>query len=165
MITSSYLPYRFVLPVILTLAPSIVTGQAAPSRSAVGQIRRIENVYAEAFNRKDTTAVTSMYARDAIFIRGDGSVLVGQDTIRKMIAAEAPHWPKITIQAESTRVNGQTAWESGTVRFKGGTPSEEVDRYLIVFRRGPKDWKINSLAVVPQHADTTPPLKVKPSGQ
>jgi ketosteroid isomerase-like protein len=107
------------LPVILTLPPTVVSGQAAPSSSAVGQIRRIENAYAETFNRKDTSTVTSMYARDAIFIRGDGSVLVGQDTIRKMIAAEAPHWPKISIEAESTRVNGQTAWESGTVRFKG----------------------------------------------
>jgi len=163
--TTSYLPYRFLLPVILTLVPTIVSGQTAPSGSAVGQIRRVETAYAEAFNRKDTSTVTSMYARDAIFIRGDGSVLVGQDTIRKMIATEAPHWPKITIQAESTRVNGQTAWESGTVRFKGGRPTEEVDRYLIVFRRGPKAWKINSLAVVPEHADTTPPLKVKPSGQ
>ena len=155
------------VPLLLVLVPSVASGQGIkrptiPLTKAVDEIRRFEQAYADAFNKKDTTTVMGMYAPGAIFIQGDGSVLVGQDTIKKVIAANAPNWPQMTLEADTTRVVGQTAWVTGTVRFKGS--SDDVNRYLIVYRRGQKYWKINALAVVPVRPDSAPPAKIKVSG-
>src|SRR4051794_8397004 len=106
-----YLRFSFHLALVLVLGPSIANAQGTtPPQKAVNEIRRFEQAYAAAFNKKDTTTVIGMYAPDAIFVQADGSVLNGQDTIRKVIAMGAPNWPEMTIEPESTRVVGQTAW-------------------------------------------------------
>jgi hypothetical protein len=45
------------------------------------------------------------------------------------------------------RVVGHTAWDVGTV-----TAGPAVQHYLVVLRRGIKDWQIASVAVVPEAA-------------
>jgi ketosteroid isomerase-like protein len=149
---------HFVSALFLTLVPSLVSAQT--TQTAVNEIRRLEQLYTEAFNIKDTATLAGMHSRGAIWIRGDGSMLVGQDTIRKVLAAEAPNWSKLTLEPESTRVVGQTAWVSGKARSEGGEPNQ----YLTVFRRGAKYWKIDALAVVPVRPDSAPPVTVKVSG-
>jgi ketosteroid isomerase-like protein len=91
-----------------------------------------------------------MYSPDAILIRGNGSVLVGQEAIGKAFAKEAAHWPQMTVESDSLRVVGHTAWETGTTREREPGGGEATSHYLIVLRRGMKYWKINSLAVVPE---------------
>jgi ketosteroid isomerase-like protein len=106
-----------------------------------------------------------MYSSDAIMIRADGSVLVGKEAIRKAISDEAPHWPEMTITSDSTRAVGSTAWDIGTTHAQGGAGGERVEHYLVVLRRGLRSWKINSLALVPETADSSPAVKVQPADQ
>jgi len=153
--------YLFLCAQLLALFPSFATAQGTAPQTAVKEIRKFEKVYSEAFNKKDGATVAAMYAPNAIFIPQDGGVLVGQDTIRKMFLADAPKWPQVRIEPESTRVVGQTAWVTGTVHFNSDGGGENASRYLIVLRRGSKSWKINSLAVVPQALDSAPPATLK----
>jgi ketosteroid isomerase-like protein len=109
--------------------------------------------------------VAAMYAPDAIMITRDGGVLFGGDAIRKTLNVNTPDWPRLTINSDSLRVVGNTAWDIGTSRARGPGGTEHVSRYLVVLRRGMKDWKINSLAQVPEIADSVSAMKIRPAGQ
>jgi uncharacterized protein (TIGR02246 family) len=142
--------------VFLALGSSLASGQGierprVPLRTALSEIKTFRASYADAYNKKDSTAVASMYAPDAIVIQGDGNVLFGKDAIQKTIATNAPTWPQLSIESDTVRVFGNTAFDVGTTHAKRSTGAEEVSHYLVVLRRGLKDWTIKSLAVVPEH--------------
>jgi len=137
------------------LAPSLASGQGikrptTPVRTARDELRDLREDYMEAYNKKDSTAVASMYTPDAVVISGDGSVTVGKDAIRKQIATNAPKWGQITITSDTLRVVGSTAWDVGTARVQLSGGGEQVSHYLTVLRRGLKSWKLDRVAVVPE---------------
>jgi uncharacterized protein (TIGR02246 family) len=143
------------LMVSLALLPNVANGQGiekprVPLRTALTEIKTFRAAYADAYNKKDSAAVASMYAPDAIVIQGNGNVLFGKDAIRKVIATDAPTWPQLTIESDTVRVFGNTAFDVGTSRSQGSAGGEEVSHYLVVLRRGLNDWVIKSLAVVPE---------------
>jgi uncharacterized protein (TIGR02246 family) len=135
------------------LAPVVASGQGierprVPLRTALDELRAVREAYAEAYNRKDVASVADMYAPDAIVIRGDGTVDSGREAIRKGI--ENGKWPKISITSDTVQVFGNTAVDLGTLRATPSGGSEQVSHYLVVLRRGLKDWKVNRVAVVPE---------------
>jgi uncharacterized protein (TIGR02246 family) len=144
------------LPLVVSLAfllPNVATGQGiekprVPVRTAIDELRVIREVYAEAFNKKDTATLVGMYAPDATVISGDGSMVKGKEAIQKNI--EAGPWQKMSIESDTVRVYGNTGIDVGTVRMSGSDGHEDVSHYLVVLRRGVTTWKINSLAVVPE---------------
>jgi uncharacterized protein (TIGR02246 family) len=149
---SSWLPLAALL---VFVAPSGASGQGierprVPVRTALAEIRSLRAAYEAAYNKKDSATVAGMYAPDAIVIQGDGTVLVGEDAIRKSLATDAPTWPQMTIKSDTVRVFGNTAYDIGTTRSQRPAGGEEVSHYLVVLRRGMKDWTVKSLAVVPE---------------
>jgi ketosteroid isomerase-like protein len=87
--------------------------------------------------------VVSFYAPDAVVIRGDGQVLKGQEEIRTSFvegpgADTARLARKLSIESDTVRVFGNTAWDVGTSRTSRAGSAEEVSRYLVIFRRGLK---------------------------
>ena len=147
---TSWLPLAVSLAL---LAPTLASGQGIeqpriPLRTALTEIRTLREAYAEAFNDKNAAAVVDMYAPDAILIKSDGTVLTGKAAIRKDF--EGGQWPKMTLSSDTVRVFGNTALDVGTVRTTPSGGSEEVGHYLVVLRRGLKDWKVSRVAVVPE---------------
>jgi len=146
---------RSSLPLVAALAfvaTSLARAQGVdaprvPLRTAISEINTLRAEYADAYNRKAAAALTTMYLPDAVLIRPDGSTLLGQAAIGKALAEEAASWKQTTISSDTMRVFGNTAWDVGTLRTQG---SEGVSRYLVVLRRGVQEWKISSLAVVPE---------------
>jgi len=126
-----------------------VEAPRVPLRTAIAEINTLRSEYAEAYNNKAADAVAAMYMPDAVMIRADGSTLLGQAEIAKMMAQEAPNWPRITLASDTMRVFGNTAWDVGTLNRQGSEGSATVSRYLVVLRRGVQEWKIISSAVVP----------------
>ncbi len=155
---------RMSLPLVaaLTLAaasPAGAQGVEAPRvplRTAVSELATVRSEYAEAFNRKDAAAVTSMFLPDAVFIQADGTTLLGRDAIGKSMAAESASWGQTVITSDTMRVFGNTAWDVGTSTTRSGDGQATVGRYLVVLRRGVQRWQISSLAVVPE-------MKAKPA--
>ena len=142
-----------VAAVLALLATSIAHAQGVeaprvPLRTAIAEINTLRAEYADAYNKKAAASVTAMYLPDAVFIRADGSTLLGRAAIGKALAEEAPTWHQATIVSDTMRVFGNTAWDAGTFSTQGLEGNAAVSRYLVVLRRGLQEWKISSLAVV-----------------
>ena len=112
------------------------------------ELRAFREEYAEAYNKKDSTTVANMYAKDAIVIQPNGNVLVGQAAIRQAIDQRAPKWGQLTLTSDSLRVIGSTAVDVGTARVQLSEGGEQVSHYLSVLRRGLKSWTIVRVAQV-----------------
>ena len=150
--------FRAWLPLLVSFTivlPNVAIGQGierprVPVRKALDEIRVLRAEYADAFNKQDTATLVGMYAPDAILIRGDGTMLTGKDAIRKSL--EAGPWGKLSIDSDTVRVFGNTAYDVGTASTSRKDGGEDVGRYLVVLRRGVNDWRISSLASVPETA-------------
>ena len=148
---------RFSLPLVAALAfvaTSLAAAQGVeaprvPLRTAIKEINTLRAGYADLYNRKDAAALTAMYLPDAVMIREDGSTLLGQAAIGKMLAEEAASWQPITIASDTMRVFGNTAWDVGSLKSQASGNEASVSQYLVVLRRGVQEWKISSVAVVP----------------
>lgn len=148
---------QFSLPLVAALAfapTSLAAAQGVdaprvPLRTAIKEINTLRAEYADLYNKKDAAALTAMYLPDAVMIRDDGSTLLGQAAIGKVLADQAESWQRITITSDTMRVFGNTAWDVGSLSSQGSEGEASVSRYLVVLRRGVQEWKIISVAVVP----------------
>lgn len=125
-----------------------------PVRTAIKEINTLRAEYADLYNKKNVSALTAMYAPDAVMIRADGSTLLGQSAIGKALADESPTWQQMTITSDTMRVFGNTAWDVGTLTSQSAEGTANVSHYLVVLRRGVDTWRVSSLAVVAQPAVT-----------
>jgi len=149
---------RSSLPLVAALAfaaTSLARAQGieaprVPLRTAINEITTLRAEYAAAYNKKDAAALTAMYLPDAVAIRADGSTLLGRAAIGAALAEEAASWGPTTFSSDTVRVFGNTAWDVGTLNSQGPEGKASVSRYLVVLRRGLQQWKISSVAVVPQ---------------
>lgn len=91
-----------------------------------------------------------MYLPDALVIRPDGSTVLGRAAIGQGLAEDAPGWSQITLASDTLRVFGNTAWDVGSMSSQGSGGDASVSRYLVVLRRGLQEWKISSVALVPE---------------
>ena len=146
---------RLSLLAALTVAlPALASAQGIetpriPLRTALNEISAFRAEYEEAYNKHDTAALTAMYAPDAIVITSMGEQITGRAAIGKMLAADSAGGTTRFV-SDTTRVFGHTAWDVGTVSSDKG-----VTRYLVVLRRDLKDWRLASVAVVPEAHPST----------
>lgn len=149
--------FRFSVPLVAALALVATSPAAAqgveqprvPLRTAIAELNTLRSTYADLYNKKDAAALTAMYLPDAVVIREDGSVLVGQAAIGKALAAESAGWQQLSLSSDTMRVFGNTAWDAGSLNGQGSAGESRESHYLVVLRRGVMTWKISSLAVVP----------------
>ena len=137
------------------VATSVATAQGIeapriPLRTAIREINTLRAEYASLYNKKDVTALTAMYLPDALVIRPDGSTVLGRAAIGQGLAEDAPGWSQITLASDTLRVFGNTAWDVGSMSSQGSGGDASVSRYLVVLRRGLQEWKISSVALVPE---------------
>ncbi len=146
---------RSSIPLLAALAVGVPVAAGAqgieqpriPLRTALNELSAFRAEYVAAANKHDHAALGSMFAPDAIMITSRGEQLAGRAAIAKMLEADTSS--SFSINSDTTRVVGHTAWDVGTV-----TTAEGTSRYLAVLRRGLKEWQLASLAVVPQSGGT-----------
>lgn len=126
-----------------------VEAPRVPLRTAISEINTLRAEYAEAYNNKAAETLTAMYLPDAILIRHDGSMLLGQAEIGMAMAKETAGGRQISLASDTLRVFGNTALDVGTLSRKGSEGNATASRYLVVLRRGMQKWRIISSAVVP----------------
>jgi ketosteroid isomerase-like protein len=121
-----------------------------PLTTAVTELTRFRAEYSDNLGRKDVKALAGMYSPDAIVIRADATTITGPDAIQAWLAERTQKAESATVTSDSLRVFGNTAVDVGTttVVLQGGGTT--VTRYLAVFRRGMKDWKLLRVALVAQ---------------
>lgn len=143
------------MALLLTLAiaaPSAVRAQIeegrVPLKTAVSELHTFRAAYADAYNTKNVAALAAMYDADATILLAKGTVVVGQEAIKHFFTQEAPKFPHLVITSDTMRVFGNTAIDQGTGTYHPAAGATIVERYLVVLRRGMKDWKILRLAAV-----------------
>ena len=137
----------------LALATPVVAGAQGverprlPLRTALNELSAFRAEYQEAFNKGDHAAVAAMYAPDATLITAEGQQFTGREAIGKALFADSTAGT-MKLESDTTRVVGHTAWDIGRV-----TVGDKSSRYLVVLRRGLKEWQLASVAVVPERGD------------
>lgn len=145
---------RSSIPLLAALALALPAAAGAqgiekpriPLRTAINELNAFRTEYQEAYNKHDMAAVAGMYASDAILITAAGEVVKGRTAIRAALARDTAT-ATMKLDSDTMRVVGHTAWDVGTV-----TAGSTVQHYLVVLRRGLKDWQLASVAVVPEGA-------------
>ncbi|MES2306475.1 MAG: nuclear transport factor 2 family protein [Gemmatimonadota bacterium] len=148
-------PVRLSVSLLTALAiatPAVLQAQIeegrVPLRTAMTELATFRTEYADDYNRKDAAAVTALFDPEASVMMADGTVQMGRVAIGKALATGAAKWPHLVIKSDSMRVFGNTAVDMGTATYHPASGPTVVERYLIVLRRGMKDWKIMRLALV-----------------
>ena len=118
-------------------------------QTALTELARFRERYAEMYNTKDVAELALMYGDHAIVIAKDGSMTVGKPAITALLKMLAPSFTHVVITSDSMTVYGNTAVDHGTAKYHPTGKPEVVERYLVVLRRGMKEWKLVSLASVP----------------
>lgn len=135
--------------VVALPATSQIPEDRVPLQTALSELYRLREEYADAFNKKNAIALAGLYATDAVVIRSNGAVLIGYDDIKTAFAAEAPTYPHMVITSDTIRVYGNTAVDIGTVARHPAGGGEVRERYMVVLRRETGVWKITRVASVP----------------
>jgi uncharacterized protein (TIGR02246 family) len=105
-------------------------------------IRKSDNAYVEAYNKRDAKALAALWSPEAVYIDPEtGDEAVGRDEIEKEFAAtfEDLKDAKLEVNVESIRfLSPNVAVENGTARVIGpeGEPDESSYAALFVKREG-----------------------------
>ncbi len=148
--------FRVCVPLALGLvvaATSVASAQGIeepriPLTTAVTELTRFRAEYSDNLTRRDVKALVAMYEPDAIVVRADAMTITGKAALEAWLTERTVDIQSGTLKSDTLRVFGNTAIDVGatTITRKGG--GQTVTRYLVVFRRGTKDWKIFRVALI-----------------
>jgi uncharacterized protein (TIGR02246 family) len=119
----------------------------APAAAQKANIEAANAKWVQFFNKGDFDGVASLYTKDAVAFPPGAAMVKGQAGIGAMWKgmAEQVTDPKITT-LEVKRLGPAAAREIGTfsLKTKGPTPKEVTGKYVVVWERVGKDWKLSS---------------------
>ncbi len=148
---------RLIVPALaatLLAVPTVARAQIeqglVPLQTARTELARFRSSYAEMFNQKDQTGLGNTYADDAVWFSGDGMTYTGGAAIKAELAKRIGAGGHMIITSDTLSVFGNTGIDVGTVTFHPAAGGEMKSHYLVVLRRGYKEWKIVRLAEVPE---------------
>lgn len=140
------------LSTLALAVPSVARAQipdsAIPLQTILTETNRFRAEYADNYNTKNVAAVVAMYAPDAIVTTEDGTTFMGRDAVQAYFAKNASVLPHIIIHSDSMIAFGHTAIDVGTTTIHPQGGGEQTSKYLVVLRRGYKDWSIVRLSLV-----------------
>ena len=118
-----------------------------PAAAQKANIEAANAKWAELFNKGDFDGVASLYTKDAVAFPPGAAMVKGQAGIGAMWKGMAEQMtdPKITT-LEVKRLGPAAAREIGTfsLKTKGPTPKEVTGKYVVVWEKVGKDWKLSS---------------------
>lgn len=128
---------------VLVLA--FLVGLIAPAFAQKAEIEAVNAKWMELFNKGDFAGVASLYADDATALPPGSAMVRGSAAIGAMwkSMAEQVSDPKVTT-LDVKLLGPSAAREIGTfsLRTKGPTPQEVTGKYVVVWEKVGKDWKL-----------------------
>jgi uncharacterized protein (TIGR02246 family) len=120
-------------------------GLIAPAVAQKANIEAANAKWMEFFNKGDFDGVASLYTADATAFPPGSGMVEGRPAIGAMwkSMAEQVSDPKVTT-IDVKRLGPSAAREIGTfsLKTKGPTPKEVSGKYVVVWERVGKDWKL-----------------------
>jgi uncharacterized protein (TIGR02246 family) len=102
--------------------------------------------YVEAYNRGDLQKVASMYAKDAEYRIGGGTIVRGRDAILKRMQENFKPSTKLEVKVDSIRFTRPgMAIERGAATITPGDDEPIIERYRVVHVLKDGKWEIQSV--------------------
>lgn len=126
--------------------------EARLEKSVVAAVDSLRSAYVSAYNAGDTTAVTSLFAEEAVYLPPAASAREGRAAIRSYLAGELAEEPRLELTSSATHVvTGAWAVEHGTWTVTVTPQSAAKERrisgsYLAMVRRVGGGWKFARFA-------------------
>jgi uncharacterized protein (TIGR02246 family) len=120
---------------------------AAPSALAQSRamIQRLDDKWAEAFNKGDAAAVAAMYTADAYVLPPGAEMVKGRDAIEALWRANMQQLADVKCTAIDVKPLGRNAArEIGTCSFKtkAQPPQDGTVKYAVVWEKEAGQWKL-----------------------
>jgi len=108
-------------------------------------IEKLNDVWTAAFNKGDAAAVAALYAEDAYVLPPGSSMVKGRAAIEAFWRQAAQQMTDAKLTTVDVLPLGRSAArEVGTVtlKTKSQPPQEVVGKYVVVWRKIGRDWKL-----------------------
>ena len=108
-------------------------------------IEKLNDVWTVAFNKGDAAAVAALYAEDAYVLPPGSSMVKGRAAIEAFWRQAAQQMTDAKLTTVDVLPLGRSAArEVGTVtlKTKSQPPQEVVGKYVVVWRKIGRDWKL-----------------------
>lgn len=129
----------------VALVIAVLAGLIAPAAAQRANIDAANAKWIELFNKGDFDGVASLYTTDATAFPPGSAMVKGRAAIAAMwkSMAEQASDPKLTT-IDVKRLGPAAAREIGTfsLKAKGSTPKEITGKYVVVWERVGRDWKL-----------------------
>lgn len=129
----------------IALVVTVLIGLTAPAFAQKAAVEAANAKFVELFNKGDFAGVAALYAEDAVVLPPGSAMVKGRTAIAalwKTLASQVGD-PKLTTLAVK-RLGRSTAQEIGTfsLKTKSPTPQEVTGKYLVVWEKVGKHWKL-----------------------
>lgn len=129
----------------IALATIFAVGLTVPTLAQKAEIEAANAKWVEFFNKGDFVGIASLYSDDATAFPPGSGMVKGKAAIGQMWKSLADQVgdPKVTT-LDVKRLGPTAAREIGTFSLttKGPTPKEVADKYVVVWERVGKQWKL-----------------------
>ena len=108
-------------------------------------IEKLNDVWTAAFNKGDATAVAALYTEDAYVLPPGSAMVKGRAAIEAFWRQAAQQMTDAKLTTLDVLPLGRSAArEIGTVtlKTKSQPPQEVVGKYVVVWRKVGRDWKL-----------------------
>jgi uncharacterized protein (TIGR02246 family) len=108
-------------------------------------IEKLNDVWTAAFNKGDATAVAALYTEDAYVLPPGSAMVKGRAAIEAFWGQAAQQMSDAKLTTVDVLPLGRSAArEIGTVtlKTKSQPPQEVVGKYVVVWRKIGRDWKL-----------------------
>ncbi|MFN2493684.1 MAG: SgcJ/EcaC family oxidoreductase [Pyrinomonadaceae bacterium] len=126
----------------------ICAASIAEAQQSVRRAIEVNNKhFTEAFNKGDAAAVANMYAIDARVLPPNGEIVEGRANIQKFWqGAMSSGLKMVSLERTHLEAHGNMAVEIGryilTVPGAGGTTTTDKGKYVVVWKREGRSWKL-----------------------
>jgi uncharacterized protein (TIGR02246 family) len=132
---------------MIALVAVLSAAMIAPAAAQKANIDAANAKWVEFFNKGDFDGVASLYTNDAVAFPPGSAMVKGRAAIGAMWKgmAEQVSDPKIAT-LDVKRLGPAAALEIGTfsLKTKGPTPKEVTGKYVVIWQRIGRDWKLSS---------------------
>lgn len=135
-----------------------VLAMLAMAGAAAGQddpnLDKLLQEYQAAWNAGDAKRLASLYSQNAMRLRPDGAAVAGRAAIEQLFVENFQgDWKgtKLTLKAGKTQeIAPNVRIQEGSYEVSGGAGGPQSGRYLNTVIREGGDWKLASVAPIPE---------------
>jgi uncharacterized protein (TIGR02246 family) len=127
----------------------LLTGLMLAAMPAVAQtkatMQKLNDRWAEAFNKGDAAAAAAMYTEDAYVLPAGAAMVKGRPAIEAMWRQNMQQFDNVKCTTIDVKpLGGSAAAEIGTCSFKtkAQPPQDDALKYAVVWRKEGGQWKL-----------------------